>query len=102
MSPKDKLTLWVAVIGVAIIALVFWAARASAETTGTVTVGELQPVGGIGNTAPPALTDLCMAAPLNSFGVDCEGISWQYFGAVPLDLRTAPVPVPARNDILTG
>jgi len=96
MGAREKLVTWILVIGLVIIALAFWLSRASSQTptTGTATMGPLTPIGPTGNTAPESVVQLCMAAPLNSFGPACEGISWDTISGAKVDRRTAPTPVP--------
>lgn len=98
MTAKEKLTMWVAVIGLVIIALVYFAARSSAQTFGA-SIDPLQPVGGTGNTVDPdqaaAVAHLCNGAPLNSFGSACYGITWAYDDAgQPVDIRSYVGEVP--------
>lgn len=90
--------------------LLAYVAYRLATRQGVGSVGPLMPVGAIGNTDPNAglvqLPDgsyvtpdaysatmgFCDRAPLNSFGENCYGRTWQYVSGGKVDLRTAPAP----------
>lgn len=87
-----------ALIAIGVLGIIAW--WLTPKFISTASVGPLRPVGPIGNTDPNAgssqglaVSKLCLAAPINSFGAQCEGISWRYVTGVPTDLRVAPIPV---------
>lgn len=102
---KDR-ALWIILGGIALLAFL---------RKGTATLGPLVPVTPTGNASPnadtntpysvlpngdnvtaeqfTAITALCQNAPLNSFGDQCRGITWDYVNGDAnnkQDWRTAP------------